>query len=73
VGPAGGTVGPKLDGIGKLRDRAYLLTSIPRPNQNYAEGYTPAPGTQSAMPEGYGEILTPMEMRDLVEFLASLQ
>ncbi len=73
VAAAGGTVGPKLDGIGKLRDRTYLLESIVQPNKQFAEGFQPAPGTLSAMPEGLGDALNRMELRDLVEFLASLK
>ena len=70
---AGGTVGPKLDGIGAQRDRSYLLESIVLPNRQYAPGFSPPPGSLSAMPEGFGEILTPLELRDLVEFLAQLK
>ncbi|MBK7999808.1 MAG: c-type cytochrome [Verrucomicrobia bacterium] len=35
----GGTVGPKLDGIGKLRQREYLLEAIVFPNRAVAAGY----------------------------------
>lgn len=73
AGAAGGTVGPKLNGIGKLRDRRYLLESIVQPNQHFAPGYVPPPGGKSAMPEGFGEILSRLELRDLVEFLAQLR
>jgi cytochrome c2 len=69
----GGTVGPALDGIGKLRDRPYLLESIVYPNKAYAEGFKPAEGGLSAMPEGLADLLTPIELRDLIEFLASLR
>lgn len=73
VAAAAGTVGPKLDGIGKRRERQYILESVIQPNLHFAEGYVPAAGTQSAMPEGYGEMLTRLELRDLVEFLAGLK
>lgn len=69
----GGTVGPALDGIAKIRDRAYLLESIVHPNKDFAEGYKPADGGLSAMPEGLADLLTPFEMRDLIEFLAGLK
>ena len=69
----GGTVGPALDGIGKLRDRPYLLESIGYPNKAYAEGFKPAEGGLSAMPEGLADLLTPIELRDVIEFLASLR
>jgi quinoprotein glucose dehydrogenase len=69
----GGTVGPALDGISKTRDRAYLLESIVHPNKEFAEGYKPADGGLSAMPEGLADLLSPFEMRDLIEFLASLR
>jgi quinoprotein glucose dehydrogenase len=73
IGGDGGTVGPALDGIGKLRDRTYLLEALVYPNKAYAEGYKPAEGGLSAMPEGLADLLTPLELRDLLEFLASLR
>ncbi|MFM8283868.1 MAG: PVC-type heme-binding CxxCH protein [Planctomycetaceae bacterium] len=39
VGAVGGEVGPRLDGIGARRDRAYLLESIRAPDARIAEGY----------------------------------
>lgn len=36
----GGQVGPELSGIGKNKDRLYLLESIVHPNKVVAEGYT---------------------------------
>jgi len=65
-------VGPKLDGLG-ARDRLFLLESIVDPNKSYAEGFAPPEGGLSAMPEGLGELLTPLEMRDLIEWLTSLR
>jgi quinoprotein glucose dehydrogenase len=73
VGGDGGIVGPALDGIGRQRDRAYLLQSILSPNAAYAEGYRPAEGGLSAMPEGLGDLLSDAELRDVIEFLASLK
>lgn len=73
VGGDGGTVGPALDGIGRLRDRTYLLEAIVQPNKAYAEGFKPPEGGLSAMPEGLADLLTPLELRDLLEFLATLR
>jgi putative heme-binding domain-containing protein len=39
VGDLGGEVGPRLDGIARRRDRAYLLESIRDPGSTIAEGY----------------------------------
>lgn len=66
-------MGPTLDGIGKLRDRTYLLEAIVHPNKAYAEGFKPAEGGLSAMPEGLADLLTPLELRDIIEFLSSLR
>ena len=120
TGGEGGTVGPKLDGIGSRNPREYLLESILAPNAKIAAGFENATvalrdgrsltgtvrheandaltlelvdgetGTTnsvsllkaditqrqrglSAMPEGLAAQLTPFELRDLVEFLASLK
>lgn len=73
IGGDGGIVGPALDGIGRRHDRAYLLASIVHPNASYAEGYRPPEGGLSAMPEGLAELLSDAELRDLVEFLATLR
>ena len=119
VGVDGGTVGPKLDGIGKRQTRAYLLESIVQPGAKLADGFetvvltlrdgrtlagtlkressstlevevlddtgTPAISRvaradvaqrergPSAMPEGLADLLTSFEIRDLVEYLASLK
>lgn len=120
VGGEGGTVGPKLDGVGSRNPREYLLESIVTPNAKIAAGFENATvalrdgrslagtvrheandaltlelvdgeaGTTnsvplqkaditqrqrgpSAMPEGLAGQLTPFELRDLVEFLASLK
>ncbi len=119
VGVDGGTVGPKLDGVGKRQTRAYLLESIVQPGAKLADGFETVvltlrdgrtiagtlkressstlevevlddTGTSaisrvaradvaqrergpSAMPEGLADLLTPFEIRDLVEYLASLK
>ena len=115
----GGTVGPKLDGIGRKQSREYLLESIVWPNQKIAPQFetvalTLKDGTQiggtvkaeadgvlsieaptdegtvalrkiptaaitrrdrgpSAMPEGLAQALTARELRDLIEYLATLK
>jgi putative heme-binding domain-containing protein len=115
----GGSVGPKLDGIGGRQSREYLLESIVWPNQKIAPQFetvaltlqdgtlisgtvkgesegllsieTPTDeGTltvrkipskdiarrergPSAMPEGLAAALTPRELRDLIEYLATLR
>ena len=69
----GGTVGPKLDGIGKVRTREELLESIVYPSVKFAPGFSPAPGSPSAMPEGLAEILGLLDLRDVVEYLATLR
>jgi quinoprotein glucose dehydrogenase len=115
----GGTVGPKLDGIGGRQSREYLLESIVWPNQKIAPQFetvalTLQDGTQiggtvkgesegllsletttdegtlmvrkiplgdiarrergpSAMPEGLAAALTSRELRDLIEYLATLR
>jgi putative heme-binding domain-containing protein len=115
----GGTVGPKLDGVGGRQAREYLLRSIVWPNLDIAAGFETValtlkdgsmaggilkseeggvlavevtgddglpslrriPSTDvvkrergpSAMPEGLAEQLGPIELRDLVEFLAGLK
>jgi quinoprotein glucose dehydrogenase len=39
VGDVGGEVGPRLDGIGRRRDAAYLLESLRDPGARIADGY----------------------------------
>ncbi len=68
----GGTVGPKLDGIGKQRTREELLESIIFPTARFSPGYEPLAGSPSAMPEGYADILSLNELRDLLEYLSQL-
>ena len=115
----GGSVGPKLDGIGGRQSREYLLESIVWPNQKIAPQFetvaltlqdgTLVSGTvksesegvlsieiptdegtlsirkiplgdiarrergPSAMPEGLATALTLRELRDLIEYLATLR
>ncbi|MBX3355850.1 MAG: HEAT repeat domain-containing protein [Phycisphaeraceae bacterium] len=64
----GGNAAPALDGVGARLSRRGLLESLIDPNAAIAEGYT-AP---SAMPE-MSTLLTPRELRDIVEYLHSLR
>ena len=68
----GGTVGPKLEGIGKQRTREELLESIVFPTAKFSPGYEPLAGSPSAMPEGYADILSLNELRDLIEYMSQL-
>jgi quinoprotein glucose dehydrogenase len=114
VNGEGGEAGPDLTGIGKKRDRRYLLEAVVFPNKAFAPGFesviltlkdgnitggilrredprhvevvTPEGEVQriprdhigkreagsSGMPDGFGDILKPRELRDLVEFLSAL-
>lgn len=67
-GGHGGDASPKLDGVGTRLSRAEILRSLVDPNAAIAEGYT-AP---SAMPD-MTKLLTPREVRDLVEYLTTLK
>jgi quinoprotein glucose dehydrogenase len=115
----GGTVGPKLDGIGGRQSREYLLESIARPSARISSGFETValtlndggelagvikseadgvlvlettgddglPAQQrvktegiksrergpSAMPDGLAEQLNPIDLRDLIEYLATLK
>ena len=66
----GSTVGPSLDGVGDRLSRDLLLESLVDPGKRLAEGYDGANGV-SLMPP-MGSILNPLELRDLVEYLANL-
>jgi len=68
IGGHGGTAGPDLSTVGSRLDREALLESIISPGNVITEGY----GDTSAMPE-MTEYLTPREVRDIVEYLASLR
>jgi len=62
---AGGTVGPNLDESLKPGiDAAAIEEMIVKPNAEIAKGY---PG--SVMPQNFGELLSPKELEDLVQFL----
>ena len=64
----GGHAAPSLAGVANRYDRAGLLDSLLEPNAKVADGYGPI----SAMP-AMGTLLTPREMRDVVEYLATLK
>lgn len=63
---AGGTVGPDLDKALTGMSTAMIRTSIVDPNAQIAKGY-PA----NVMPADYGTVLSPTELKDLVDFLAT--
>ena len=67
IGPEGSNVGPALTEVGKT-GRAHILESLMDPQAKIAEGF-PTPSTMPPM----GLILPPHEIRDLVEFLSSVQ
>jgi mono/diheme cytochrome c family protein len=69
IGDGESTVGPPLNGIGMRLSRAELLESLVDPGASIAAGFGEAAGV-SAMPP-MGMLLTPQEMRDLVEFMAT--
>lgn len=64
----GGTAAPALDRAGTRLARIDLLRALVEPNAAIAEGYT-AP---SAMPD-MTTLLSPREVRDIVEYLQSLR
>lgn len=64
------SVGPPLDGIGARLSRAELLEALVDPAASLAPGYGDAAAGASAMPP-MGPLLTPGELRDMVEFLAT--
>jgi mono/diheme cytochrome c family protein len=64
----GGHAAPSLAGVGSRHDRRGLVASLVEPNASVAEGFGPV----SAMP-AMGTMLTPAEMRDVVEYLATLK
>ena len=64
----GGATAPDLSTVGSRLDREAILESIIHPGSVIAEGY----GDATAMPE-MKQLLTPREVRDIVEYLASLR
>jgi quinoprotein glucose dehydrogenase len=68
IGGFGGNAAPELQGIGSRMSRQELLESLIQPNARVAEGFGPV----SAMP-GMSNVLTPSELRDVVEYLSSLK
>jgi mono/diheme cytochrome c family protein len=68
IGGFGGNAAPALDGIGARVDRRSILRSLVDPGAEIAEGY----GEASAMPS-MATILTLDELRDVIEYLASLR
>ena len=68
---AGANVGPPLRGIGANLTREQLLESLVAPSARIAPGYG-TEGAPSAMPS-MENILTPREIRDVVEFLTQLR
>jgi len=67
VGGRGGGAGPELAEIGGERSREELLLSLVDPQAELAPGFGPL----SAMPP-MGAALAPGELRDVLEYLASL-
>jgi putative membrane-bound dehydrogenase-like protein len=64
----GGHAAPSLAGVGGRYDRRGLVASLVDPNAKVAEGFGPV----SSMP-AMGSMLTPAEVRDVVEYLATLR
>ncbi|MEP4077946.1 DUF7133 domain-containing protein [Haloferula sp.] len=67
IGPDGSNVGPALTEVA-AKGREYILESLMDPQATITEGFP----TPSSMPP-IGLILSPREIRDLVEFLSSLR
>lgn len=64
----GGHAAPSLAGVAGRYDRKGLLLSLLDPNAFVAQGFGPV----SAMP-AMGTVLTPREIRDVVEYLSTLK
>jgi cytochrome c oxidase subunit 2 len=62
---SGGVTGPNLDQVLAGQSLAMIHDSIVDPNRVIAKGY-PA----SVMPSNYGEIITPEQLNQLVQYLA---
>jgi len=62
---SGGVVGPNLDEVLVSGDDAAAIEEmIVEPNAEIAKGYPP-----NVMPQNFGELLSPKELEDLVQFL----
>jgi len=64
----GGHAAPALAGVAGRHDRKGLVLSLVDPNASVAEGF----GAVSSMP-AMGTMLTPREVRDVVEYLSTLR
>jgi quinoprotein glucose dehydrogenase len=64
----GGHAAPALAGVAGRHDRTGLVLSLVDPNAAVAQGF----GTVSSMP-AMGTVLTPREVRDVVEYLSTLR
>ena len=66
----GGIVGPPLDGIGRRKDRTYILESLVNPTAALAEGYEKLVNTP--MPP-MNIVLDEQQIADVLEFLVTLK
>jgi quinoprotein glucose dehydrogenase len=69
IGDGESSVGPNLNAVGSRLSRAALVESLLYPGATMAEGFGEASGA-SAMPP-MDLLLTPLQIRDVVEFLAN--
>ncbi len=61
---SGGVTGPNLDQVLPGQAEAMVEESIVEPNAKIAKGYPP-----NVMPQNFGEMLSPEELEDLVQYL----
>lgn len=61
---SGGVTGPNLDQVLPGQTDAMVEESIVEPNAQIAKGYPP-----NVMPQNFGEMLSPKELEDLVQYL----
>lgn len=61
---SGGVTGPNLDEVLSGQSAAMIEESIVKPNAEIAKGYPP-----NVMPPNFGELISPEELENLVEFL----
>ena len=64
---AGGTVGPNLDEVLKGKDKAFINTSIVKPDAEIAKGFP-----KGVMPANFGTTLSKDELSALVDYLADV-